>query len=65
MIFRPHVPRLARVQELCDMDSIVRSNSEKFEKNGGSWTVESNRIFVKWETSTYRSNFAVSGLSIF
>ena len=28
-------------------------------------TAELDRFFVQWENSNYRSNFAVSGLSIF
>ena len=35
---------------------------QKMESPG---TAELDRFFIKWENSNYRSNFAVSGLSIF
>ena len=62
MILTFHVPPLASGEGLCDID---RSNSEKFQKMESPGTVELDRFLVKLENSNYRSNVAVSGLSIF
>ena len=52
-------------RDFVNIDSIVTSYSEKFQKIESPGTAELDRFFVKWEDSNYRSNFAVSGLSIF
>ena len=43
-------------QGLCNIDSLVLKNSEKYQENGGTGTAELNRL---WENSKHRSNFAV------
>ena len=60
------MPPLVSGKGLCYIDrvqlGVPQKNLKKIENPD---TAELDRFFVKWKNSNYRSNFAVSGLSIF